>query len=202
MRRMPFVSEKTGAGLASLRTLSVWHLPPTTAPRPTGTRRAPLTPRLWRTVGLRDPTSPSLDSDHGSIRREPSMTTTIQVVAGVASLGDTVLACRRAPGRTSGGRWEFPGGKVEAGERPQDALARELREELDADVAVGRLLDRSTVTVGELAIDLACYEVTFRGGAPVRSTDHDELRWVTRAQLVELDWAAPDLPMVGLLTAE
>lgn len=129
------------------------------------------------------------------------MTTTIQVVAGVASQGDTVLACRRAPGRASGGLWEFPGGKVEPGERPQDALTRELREELDADVSVGALLDRSTVPVGELVIDLACYEVSFRGAPPVHSTDHDELRWVTREQLGELDWATPDLPMVRRLTA-
>lgn len=129
------------------------------------------------------------------------MTTTIQVVAGVASQDDTVLACRRAPGRASGGLWEFPGGKVEADEQPQDALARELLEELHADVAVGALLDRSTVAVGELVIDLACYEVVFRGAPPTNSTDHDELRWVTREQLGELDWATPDLPMVRRLTA-
>lgn len=129
------------------------------------------------------------------------MTTTIQVVAGVASQGDTVLACRRAPGRASGGLWEFPGGKVEPGEQPQDALTRELREELDADVAVGVLLDRSAVVVGELVIDLACYEVTFHGAPPTHSTDHDDLRWVTREQLGELDWATPDLPMVRRLTA-
>ncbi len=129
------------------------------------------------------------------------MTTTIQVVAGVASQDDTVLACRRAPGRASGGLWEFPGGKVEADEQPQDALTRELLEELHADVAVGALLDRSTVAVGELVIDLACYEVVFRGAPPTHSTDHDELRWVTREQLGELDWATPDLPMVRRLTA-
>jgi 8-oxo-dGTP diphosphatase len=128
------------------------------------------------------------------------MVTTIEVVAGVASQGDTVFACRRSPERSSGGRWEFPGGKVEVGERPEEALARELREELGADVSVGRLLDRSVVAVGALRIDLACYAVTFRDGPPVSSTDHDELRWVPRNRLAELDWASPDLPMVRLLT--
>lgn len=129
------------------------------------------------------------------------MTTTIEVVAGVAFQGDTVLACRRAPGRASGGLWEFPGGKVDLDEHPRDALARELREELDAEVSVGALLDRSAVAVGDLVIDLACYEVTFRGAPPVHSTDHDELRWVARDQLLRLDWATPDLPMVARLTA-
>ncbi|MBF4567248.1 (deoxy)nucleoside triphosphate pyrophosphohydrolase [Plantibacter sp. VKM Ac-2880] len=128
------------------------------------------------------------------------MVTTIEVVAGVASQADTVFACRRSPERSSGGRWEFPGGKVEVGERPEEALARELREELGADVAVGRLLDRSVVAVGALRIDLACYAVTFRDGPPASSTDHDELRWVPRNRLAELDWASPDLPMVRLLT--
>lgn len=128
------------------------------------------------------------------------MVTTIEVVAGVASQGDTVFACRRSPELSSGGRWEFPGGKVEVGERPEEALARELREELGADVSVGRLLDRSVVAVGALQIDLACYVVTFRGAPPVSSTDHDELRWVPRNRLAELDWASPDLPMVRLLT--
>lgn len=128
------------------------------------------------------------------------MFTTIEVVAGVATDGDTVFACRRSPERSAGGRWEFPGGKIEPGETPEQALARELREELAAEVVVGPLLDRSVVTVGELQVDLSCYAVSFRGEPPVSSTDHDRLRWVARTELAELDWASPDLPMVRILT--
>ncbi|MGK9148415.1 (deoxy)nucleoside triphosphate pyrophosphohydrolase [Plantibacter flavus] len=129
------------------------------------------------------------------------MARVVRVVAGVATDGEAVLACRRSPERSSGGKWEFPGGKIEADETPEVALRRELREELDAETSVGALLDRSVVAVGGLTIDLACYAVSFERGTPTRSTDHDELRWVHRSELTGLDWAEPDLPMVRLLTA-
>lgn len=126
---------------------------------------------------------------------------TLEVVAAVIAVGDTVLACRRAPDRSSGGKWEFPGGKVEPGESPADALVREIREELDVDIRVGELLDRSTTVMGDVAIDLACYSATLVGPAPTTSTDHDELRWLAPGELPALDWANPDLPLVKRLTS-
>lgn len=123
----------------------------------------------------------------------------IRVVAGVLTIGHQLLACRRAPGRTAAGQWEFPGGKIEPGESPEKALARELLEELGIAVKVGSLIDRSTTRVGALNIDLACYEVTALAELPSRSNDHDELRWVTVPELSELGWATPDLPTVNVL---
>lgn len=154
---------------------------------------------LWSTVADSRSTDPIAWTD-GDIDAEDSMATTIEVVAGVASDGDTVFACRRSADRSSGGMWEFPGGKVEAGESPQEALARELREELGVEVSVGSLLDRSTTVVGAIQIDLACYAVVFLGDPPTSSTDHDELRWIPRDQLGGFDWASPDLPMIRILT--
>ena len=121
------------------------------------------------------------------------------VVAAVIRDGDRILACRRGPGKDAAGRWEFPGGKVEPGETPEAALARELGEELGVDARIGRLVDRTVTVAGGRAIDLACYAATLTGGRPAGSTDHDELRWVRPEELRTLDWADADLPAVTIL---
>lgn len=129
------------------------------------------------------------------------VTQELEVVAAAIRNGDLTLACRRAHGKASAGRWEFPGGKVEAGEDPQTALRRELREELGIEVEVGELIDRSSTKVGDLAIDLATYDARLIGPGPVQSTDHDLLDWLLPDQLRRVDWADPDLPAVAALLA-
>jgi len=124
----------------------------------------------------------------------------LEVVAAVFVRDGHVLACRRAPGKSAAGRWEFPGGKVDDGESPEAALVREIQEELGISISVNAFLDRSTTPVGDNDIDLACYLVT-SADVPRHSTDHDELRWVPFSSLPTLDWAAPDLPAVAILTS-
>jgi mutator protein MutT len=137
---------------------------------------------------------------HAFSRSRGKMDVVIQVVAGVLTrLDGTVLAGRRSAGRSAAGQWEFPGGKVEPGEHPESALARELHEELGLDVVVGGRIDRSVTLVGDIEIDLAVYRVPWAGDGPSSSTDHDELRWLSPTELDGLDWAAPDLPTVGVL---
>ena len=129
------------------------------------------------------------------------------VVAAVIRDGEgAARACWRAaalPGKDAAGRWEFPGGKVEAGESPQAALAREIARGTRCRASVsGTLLDRTvTVRADGRAIDLACYDCRLDGPAPTASTDHDELRWLPVGQLAGLDWAEADLPAVTMLTA-
>jgi 8-oxo-dGTP diphosphatase len=125
----------------------------------------------------------------------PAPALPVVVVAAVIVRDGTVLVCRRAPHKDAAGLWEFPGGKVEAGETAQEALARELREELGVDVVVGALLDR-TVTG---RVDLACFAAVLAGPPPTASTDHDVLEWRRPRALGELDWAPADRPVVAML---
>lgn len=127
----------------------------------------------------------------------PASTTPVHVVAAVIERDGRLLACRRAPGRDAAGRWEFPGGKVEPGERPEDALVREIREELGVRIDVGALLDR-TVTG---RVDLACYAARLTDAPPTASTDHDALRWVAPGDLHGLQWADADLAVVARLAS-
>lgn len=124
----------------------------------------------------------------------------LEVVAAVFVRDGNVLACRRAPGKSAAGKWEFPGGKVDDDETSEAALVREIHEELGISISVEALIDRSVTPVGRNNIDLSCYLVV-SAEAPTRSTDHDELRWVPIPSLPTLDWATPDLPAVAILTS-
>jgi 8-oxo-dGTP diphosphatase len=123
----------------------------------------------------------------------------LRVVAAVIIRDGCVLACRRKAERSAGGLWEFPGGKVEPGESPQEALAREIREELGVDIEVGELIHRATTATDGVHVDLSSYAARLTDAVPTSSTDHDSLRWLYPDELRALTWAKPDLPVVALL---
>jgi 8-oxo-dGTP diphosphatase len=126
----------------------------------------------------------------------------LHVVAAVIFDGGRVLACRRRAEKDAGGRWEFPGGKVEPGESPSEALRREIREELAVDIDVRDELTTDDTRVGGRVIRLTCLRAALAGPRPAVSTDHDRLAWMPARDLASLDWAEPDLPAVALLTAD
>lgn len=120
----------------------------------------------------------------------------IEVVCGV--VGDEtgrVLACRRPAGGHLGGMWEFPGGKVEAGETPEAALVRELREELAVDVEVGEALVPVEWDYGRGPIRLIPFRCRIVRGELVL-VEHTECRWCGPADAADLIWAPADLPVL------
>lgn len=123
----------------------------------------------------------------------------LRVVAAVIQRDNTLLACRRGPGRRLAGKWEFPGGKVEDGESDRAALVREIQEELAVEVRVDGHITTDDWTAGEQTIRLACYACSLVAAEPSSSTDHDQIAWISETQLRDYDWAPADLPAVALL---
>ncbi|MFE5774510.1 (deoxy)nucleoside triphosphate pyrophosphohydrolase [Brachybacterium sp. NPDC056505] len=120
----------------------------------------------------------------------------IAVVGAIIVRDGLVFAARRSPERSAGGLWEFPGGKVEPGETPQEALVRELREELGVRVEVGARAARCTTAVGTALIDLDCYWATLTRDTPTHSTDHDALAWIAPTDLLGRQWSPADVPII------
>lgn len=123
----------------------------------------------------------------------------IEVVGAVIARDGLVLCARRGPGRRMAGRWEFPGGKVEVGETPEAALAREIAEELGCRIRVGEIVARAVHDDGLGAVVLTTYRCDLVDGEP-STTEHEELRWLPPAALAALEWAPADFPTVEVLT--
>jgi|UniRef100_A0A7C3QW12 8-oxo-dGTP diphosphatase len=119
----------------------------------------------------------------------------IRVACAVIVEGGRILAARRGNGRHAG-KWEFPGGKIEPGETPEEALVRELGEELGIKAEIGLPLSvvRYRYREGEEVI-LHPYLVRLSGGRPA-SLVHDLLRWVEPSNIDKLDWLAGDFPIL------
>ena len=109
----------------------------------------------------------------------------IPVVTGLIRKGDKVLVGQRPVGNTLAGHWEFPGGKIEKNESPEEALIRELREELGIEAEVGELKLASTHSYGDTGIVILFYEILFWKGEP-KNVHHMELRWITPGELKDL----------------
>lgn len=123
----------------------------------------------------------------------------MRVVAAVIRDEDLYLACRRRGNHELAGKWEFPGGKVEANETDESALIREISEELGIEVRVDDFIIQSTITHGLVEINMFTYFVRLTGDRPTQSSDHDRLEWLTAHELLRLDWAELDIPVITAL---
>ena len=108
-----------------------------------------------------------------------------------------LLAARRTSPPESAGRWELPGGKVDAGESPDAALRREVAEELGCTVVVERWLDGEQPIGAAHVLRAALCRLAH--GNPLAGVDHDELRWLSPEQLDDVDWLEPDRPFLPAL---
>ncbi|MFK8137731.1 MAG: 8-oxo-dGTP diphosphatase MutT [Bdellovibrionales bacterium] len=112
--------------------------------------------------------------------------TWIPVVAGIMIKENKILIGQRPEGGTLPGLWEFPGGKIELGERPQEALKRELQEELGIDSDIDQIFLSNSHTYGDKGILLVFYRVDFWRGEP-KALHHSELKWIDVKELHKLD---------------
>lgn len=122
----------------------------------------------------------------------------LNVAAALIVKSGCVFAARKKPGLPLAGYWEFPGGKVESGETPEQCLERELLEELGIRCQVGALLGESVYDYGDKIVRLMGFYTTHIAGAFLLK-DHDRCVWLPPRELAGLRWAPADIPLVELM---
>ena len=120
---------------------------------------------------------------------------TVKVVAAVIRRGNKIFATQRGYGEYKDG-WEFPGGKVEPGETPGDALVREIREELDADITVGDKIVTVNQDYTDFYLSMDCFWASLNAGEQLKLLEHEAARWLTCDELDSVEWLPADVKVV------
>lgn len=124
---------------------------------------------------------------------------TIKVAAAIIIHDNKVFATQRGYGEFKDG-WEFPGGKVEAGETSRQALVREIREELDTEIEVGELFDTVEYDYPAFHLSMDCFLCTVKSGRLVLK-EHEAAKWLTRETLNSVAWLPADIELIEKLKA-
>ena len=129
---------------------------------------------------------------------------TIRVVAAVIKAvnkdGEPIIfATQRGYGALKDG-WEFPGGKIEVGETPQEALKREIMEELDTEIEVGELIDTIEYDYPEFHLSMNCFWCEVINGDLVLK-EHEAAKWLTMAQLNNVEWLPADITLIEKISS-
>ena len=125
---------------------------------------------------------------------------TIKVVAAVIRDGDKIFATQRGYGDLKGG-WEFPGGKIEEGETPQEALKREIMEELDTEIEVGELIDTIEYDYPDFHLSMDCFWCEVIEGNLILK-EAEAAKWLTRETLDSVNWLPADLALIDKIRTQ
>lgn len=130
------------------------------------------------------------------------MMKTIRVVAAIiTAVNDKnepiIFATERGYGEFKGG-WEFPGGKIEEGETPEEALKREIREELDTEIEVGELIDTVEYDYPKFHLSMDCFLCNIIKG-DLALKEHEAAKWLTEEHLEEVEWLPADAGLIGII---
>ena len=118
----------------------------------------------------------------------------LRVVAAIIIKNGEVFATQRGYGDFKGG-WEFPGGKIDAGETPEEALIREIKEELDTEVEVIELLDTVEYDYPNFHLSMDCFICSIKSGDLVLK-EHEAAQWLTKETLDSVNWLPADLGLI------
>lgn len=119
---------------------------------------------------------------------------TVNVVAAIIQDGNKIFATQRGYGEFKDG-WEFPGGKIEQGETPQQALKREIEEELDTEITVGDLLTVVEYDYPTFHLSMQCFLCKVESGK-LTLKEHEAAKWLTKDQIDAVDWLPADIEVV------
>ena len=118
----------------------------------------------------------------------------VKVVAAIIAQEDRIFATQRGYGEFKDG-WEFPGGKIEEGETPQQALVREIQEELDTEVEVGDLLGTVEYDYPTFHLSMQCFLCRIKAGS-LNLKEHEAAKWLAEDELDSVDWLPADIEVL------